>query len=170
MPRRVRVILSNTPHHVVQNGHNRKAVFIEHGDYQYYLNNLVEWKEKLDCKVYAYRLMTNHVHLIIDPGETPENLTRLMKRLAGRQPQLVNAVEDYTGSLSKGLFKCSPIEIHRYLLAWCRYVERNPVMARMVSEPQEYRWSSYRGKVGLAEDVVIDRDICYQSYGGKYEN
>ena len=165
MPRKARVILSNTPHHIVQRGHNRKAVFIEQGDYRYYLDNLLEWKEKLDCKVYAYCLMTNHVHLIIDPGETPENLSRLMKRLAGRQTRLVNAVEARTGSLWEGRFKCSPIETHRYLLACCRYVERNPVRAGMVSLPEEYKWSSYKAKVGMMEDAVIDFDVCYQALG-----
>ena len=165
MPRKARVILSNTPHHIVQRGHNRKAVFIEQGDYRYHLDNLLEWKEKLDCKVYAYCLMTNHVHLIIDPGETPDNLSRLMKRLAGRQTRLVNAVEARTGSLWEGRFKCSPIETHRYLLACCRYVERNPVRARMATMPEEYKWSSYRGKVGREENAVVDWDVCYQSLG-----
>jgi len=88
-----------------------------------------------------------------------------MKRLAGRQTRLVNAVEARTGSLWAGRFKCSPIETHSYLLACCRYVERNPVRARMVTKPQEYCWSSYQGKVGLAEDAVFDRDICYQALG-----
>jgi len=165
MPRKARVILSNTPHHIVQRGHNRKAVFIEQADYRYYLGNLLEWKEKLACKVYAYCLMTNHVHLIIDPGETPENLSRLMKRLAGRQTRWVNAVEARTGSLWEGRFKCSPIETHCYLLACCRYVERNPLRAGMVSLPQEYKWSSYRDKIGLGGDGVVDRDICYQLLG-----
>ena len=165
MPRKARVILSNTPHHIVQRGHNRKAVFIEQADYRYYLDNLLEWKEKLDCKVYAYCLMTNHVHLIIDPGETSANLSRLMKRLAGRQTRLVNTVEARTGSLWEGRFKCSPIEIHRYLLTCCRYVELNPVRARMVVSAGDYKWSSYRGKIGLAQDPVIDRDSCYQALG-----
>lgn len=165
MPRRARVILSNTPHHVVQRGHNRKAVFIEQGDYRYYLDNLLEWKEKLACQVYAYCLMTNHVHLVVDPGETPANLSRLMKRLAGRQTRLVNAVEARTGSLWEGRFKCSPIETQRYLLACCRYVELNPVRAKMVVRPQEYTWSSYREKIGLMTKSIIDRDVCYQALG-----
>jgi len=64
-----------------------------------------------------------------------------------------------------GRFKCNPIETHGYLLACCRYVECNPVRARVVSKPQEYCRSGYRGKVGLAQDAVIDRDSCYQALG-----
>ncbi len=61
MPRKARVVLPNYPHHVVQRGHNRRAVFIEETDYLHYLENLAEWKTTLGCKVYGYCLMTNHV-------------------------------------------------------------------------------------------------------------
>ena len=64
MPRKARVVLSNTPHHIIQRGHNRQVVFVEPGDYRYYLLTLLEWKRKFGCRVYAYCLMTNHVHLI----------------------------------------------------------------------------------------------------------
>ena len=76
-------------------------------DYQYSLDNLSEWKGKLGCKVYAYYLMTNHVHLIVNPGEDGENLARLMKRVAGRQTRYLNRLEKRTGSLWEGRFKSS---------------------------------------------------------------
>jgi len=139
MPRKARVVLPNYPHHVVQRGYNRQAVFIEETDYLYYLENLAEWKTTLGCKVYGYCLMTNHVHLIVDPGERAENLGLLVKRLAGRQTRLVNRVERRTGSLWEGRYKSSAIETDRYLLACCRYVELNPVRAGMVATPAEYR-------------------------------
>jgi putative transposase len=60
---------------------------------------LREWKEKLGCKLYAYCLMTNHVHLVIDPGKNGGNLSLLMKRLAGRQTRYVNKIEKRTGTL-----------------------------------------------------------------------
>ncbi len=75
MPRTARIILPNFPHHVIQRGHNRQMVFADEDDYQYYLNNLWEWKEKLGCCVYAYCLMTNHVHLVVDPGRKPARLS-----------------------------------------------------------------------------------------------
>ena len=91
MPRSARVVIANQPHHIIQRGHNRQVVFTQVEDYVYYSDTLAEWKEKLGCKVYAYCLMTNHVHLVIDPGKDSENLALLMKRLAGR----------YTGILIK---------------------------------------------------------------------
>jgi putative transposase len=69
MPRKSRIIVPDCPHHIIQRGHNRQVVFAADGDYQYYLESIQERKEKLGCKVYAFCLMTNHIHLIVDPGE-----------------------------------------------------------------------------------------------------
>lgn len=165
MPRTGRVVLQNTPHHIVQRGHNRSSVFAEPRDFRYYLANLLECKSNLGCQVYAYCLMTNHVHLIVDPGEDPDNLGLLMKRLAARQTRFVNSLEGRSGSLWSGRYKSSIIESERYLLACCRYVELNPVRARMAGAPEHYPWSSYRHKVGLANDRTVDLDPSYLALG-----
>ena len=84
MPRMARVVVPNLPHHVVQRGHNRNAVFVEEAGYAYYLETLSHWKGELDTLVYAWCLMTNHVHLILNPGDDKDALGKLMKRSAGR--------------------------------------------------------------------------------------
>ena len=165
MPRAARVILPNYPHHIIQRGHNRSVVFTTDEDYLYYLENLKEWKKELDCKIYAYCLMTNHIHLIVACGEKVENLGLLMKRVAGRQTRYVNKLEGRRGTLWESRFKSSPIEIDEYLLACCRYIELNPVRARIVDNPGQYKWSSYRFKVGGEEADWIDLDPCYQGLG-----
>ncbi len=99
MPRQSRIVLPNCPHHIIQRGHNRQVVFASDQDYLYYLENLQEWKMELGCKVYAYCLMTNHVHLIVDPGSKAENIGLLIKRIAGRQTRYVNKLEKRSGSL-----------------------------------------------------------------------
>ena len=161
MPRQARIILRNTPHHIVQRGHNRQAVFIEDADYRYYIATLREWKEELNIKVYGYCLMTNHVHLIIDPCDDEDNLGKFMKRLAGRQTRYVNALERRTGSLWEGRYKSSPIETDTYLLACSRYVELNPVNAGMVKQASDYEWSSYRQKAGVEKEMWVDNDPIY---------
>jgi len=161
MPRTARIILTGYPHHILQRGHNRQTVFASDEDYLYYLDNLKEWKEKLGCKVYAYCLMTNHVHLVIDPGDDERNLALLMKRVAGRQTRYVNKLEQRSGSLWEGRYKSSPINTNEYLLACCRYVELNPVRAGMVVDPLAYRWSSYGSKVGVHRQAWLDDDPCY---------
>ena len=146
MPRKARILVPNCPHHVVQRGHNRKAVFIADTDYEYYLENLKAFKEVFDIRVYAWCLMTNHVHLILEPGNDETTISLLMKRLAGRQSALVNKLEKRSGSLWEGRFKASPIQKEVYLMACVRYVEMNPVRAGMVFGAEQYKWSSYSKK------------------------
>ena len=123
MPRTSRLIVPGYPHHVIQRGHNRQTVFVSDEDYLYYLENLHECKQKHGCQIYAYCLMTNHIHLIIDPGQDVSSLGKLMKQLAGRQTRYVNKLEKRTGSLWEGRYRSSPISTDNYLLACSRYVE-----------------------------------------------
>ena len=103
MPRLGRVVLPNYPHHVVQRGHNKQAVFAEEADYLYYLNTLEEFKVLYDVKVYGFCLMTNHVHLILQPGEPVSGMGQLMKRLAGRQTRFVNRQESNGNALGESV-------------------------------------------------------------------
>ncbi len=84
MPRKARIIVPNCPHHIVQRGHNRHATFVADFDYRYYLDTLREFKYEYAIKIYAWCLMTNHVHLILEPNNEEESISKLMKRLAGR--------------------------------------------------------------------------------------
>lgn len=163
MPRKARILVPSCPHHIVQRGHNRKTVFVTDEDYQFYLENLFEWKKKLGLRLYAWCLMTNHVHLIVEPGSDTSSLSELMKRLAGRQSALVNKLERRTGSLWDGRFKASPIQRDEYLLSCVRYVEMNPVRANMVTGPRQYKWSSYRERMGLVINENLDLDVSYKA-------
>ena len=165
MPRTARIVLPNYPHHIIQRGHNRQIVFASNEDYLYYLENLKQWKKNLGCKIYAYCLMTNHVHLIIDPCNKIENLALLMKRVSGRQTRYVNKLEGRKGTLWEGRYKSSPIKQDEYLLACCRYVELNPIRAEIVDAPENYKWSSYRCKTGIEKPDWLDLDPCYKSLG-----
>ncbi len=165
MPRTARVVLPNYPHHVIQRGHNRRPIFAEDADFEYYLRTLSEWKTILGCKIYAFCLMTNHTHLIVDPGETAGNLAILMKRVAGRYTRRINLLEDRSGTVWNGRFKSSPIETDRYLLACSRYIELNPVRAGMIADPAHYRWSSYQDRVGRPRFRWVDENPIYLEMG-----
>lgn len=102
MGRQPRVFLPGYPHHIVQRGHNRKAVFVEPADYEYYLGNLVEWKTRFDVAVYAYCLMTNHVHLILAPRSDGDAISALMRHVSARQARYVNRLERRSGTLWAG--------------------------------------------------------------------
>jgi putative transposase len=147
MPRQARVVLPNTPHHIMQRGHNRQVVFVSDDDFQYYRENLILIKKEFGCKIYSYCLMTNHVHLIVNPGGNPKSLSLLMKRVAGRQTRHVNKLEKRSGSLWEGRFKSSIISSKEYLYSCSRYIELNPVRAGIIEEPSAYAWSSFAKKV-----------------------
>ncbi|PLX94602.1 MAG: transposase [Desulfuromonas sp.] len=165
MPRSARIALPNYPHHIIQRGHNRQTVFAESDDYRYYLDNLAEWKTFYNCKLYAFCLMTNHIHLVVDPGDNAERLGQLMKRLAGRQTRYVNRLEGRSGTLWEGRYKSSPIEDDSYLLACCRYVDLNPAEAGMCATPESYPWSSAAAHLGGSFLGWLDRDPAWLGLG-----
>lgn len=161
MSRTARIVAPGIPHHIVQRGHNRSAVFATAADYRSYLRALFMCRDELEVKVRAYCLMTNHVHLIVDPGDDALRLSRLMQRLAARHTIRMNKQLSRTGTVWEGRFHCSPIETDRYLLACCRYVELNPVRAGIVRRPDQYPWSSYRDRMKPKGETRIDLDVCF---------
>lgn len=132
-------------------------------DYENYLSNIFEAKTRFDVRLYAYCLMTNHVHLIVTPAGNPESISEFMRVLAARQTRYINRLEKRTGTLWDSRFKASLIDTDEYLLACCRYVDLNPVRAAVVPSPEKYRWSGYRGRIGLADDGLLDPFSTYES-------
>ena len=165
MGRQARVFVTGLPHHIVQRGHNRNAVFSESSDYEYYLSNLAEWKSHYNVAVYAYCLMTNHVHLILAPRTAESDVSGLMRRLSARQGRRVNKLEGRVGTVWSGRFKNSVIDADSYLLACLRYVELNPVRAGMVRRPENYRWSSYPERLGICDGGLLDLDPVTEALG-----
>ena len=149
MPRVGRVVLPDYPHHVVQRGHNRQVVFAAAEDFERYLSDIRELKEAFGVRIYAYCLMTNHVHLLLGPPDTPSALGGFMKALAGRATRYRNRLERRSGTLWESRYKSSLVQTDTYLLACCRYIELNPVRARMVGASHDYLWSSAREHLGL---------------------
>jgi putative transposase len=165
MPRQARIVIPNYPHHVVQRGHDKKPVFRNAGDRKRFLEDLRAGKRELGCRVYAYCLMENHVHLIVDPGDRPETLGLFMKWVSGKHAMRINRTSDRRGSLWESRYRSSIIASDRYLLACGRYVEMNPVRAGIANSPDEFPWSSFRQKVGLEFFRWLDKDPAYLSFG-----
>jgi putative transposase len=132
MPRMARIVVSGYPRHVVQRGHNRQVMFADVLDYTRYLATLRGYKVEYRVKVWAWCLMTNHVHLILVPDDR-EGLGQLLKRRAGRQTRHHNKLECRSGTLWEGRYKSSLVQQAFYLRACCRYLELNPVRAQMVA-------------------------------------
>lgn len=165
MPRNARLVLPNYPHHIVHRGRNGQPIFHGDDDYRYFLANLIEWKTRLKCKLYSFCLLPDHLHLIIDPGEQPQNLAKLMKRLAGRHTRYINTINKQQGQLWQSRYKSSPLQLKRYLLPCSRYIDLHPVRSALCSSPESYPWSSFRYKVGLKHIDWLDFDLDYLALG-----
>ncbi len=154
MPRRPRIKLAEAPQHIVQRGLNREPCFFAEEDYHCYLHWLQKSAADWHCAVHAYVLMTNHVHLLVTPAK-PDGIAKLMQSIGRRYVQYINRSYRRTGSLWEGRFKSSLVQAEEYLLTCMRYIELNPVRANMVTDPAQYRWSSYRHNgLGKPDDRI----------------
>jgi putative transposase len=110
--------------------------------------------------------MTNHVHLLLAPGDTASSLGQLMKALAARMTRYRNNLEGRSGTLWESRYKSSVVQSDTYLLACSRYIELNPVRARIVSSAEDYPWSSFRLRLlESAENSWLDLDPCFNALG-----
>ncbi len=164
MARLGRYFMSEQPLHVIQRGNNRQAIFHSDDDREVFLNWLLEATQKHGCRVHAYVLMTNHIHLLLTP-ERADSLPRTMQSVGRRYVRYVNFTQVRTGTLWEGRYRAAPIESEAYLMACYRYIELNPVRARMVRHPREYRWSSYRANALGAADPIVSAHPLYCSLG-----
>ena len=154
MPRKARFFISEVPIHMVIRGNSRKTIFAEKEDYQSYLQWLLESSSELNCKIYAYVLMTNHVHLLLSALKI-ENISKLSQSIGRCYVPYFNQKYGKSGTLWEGRFKANSIDSEHYLLSCYRYIELNPVRAGMVEKPEEYRWSSYRcNAYGEKDDLI----------------
>ncbi len=164
MPRRARLSLPGVPLHVIQRGNNRQACFFAEEDFRFYLDSLGVCAAKTRCRVHAYVLMTNHVHLLLSSDE-PNGAGALMKALGQRYVQYVNRTYRRSGTLWEGRFRSCLTQEESYLLSCMRYIEMNPVRAGMVAHPGEYRWSSYRANAQGETDQLIAPHAVYDALG-----
>lgn len=153
MARMARVVAVGRPHHVTQRGNRRLPTFFRENDYRLYLDLMAEWCCKFGLEIWAYCLMTNHVHLVAVP-EREESLARVMGEVHRRYTSLVNKREGWTGHLWQGRFGSFVMD-ESHLLAAARYIERNPVSAGMVAAPGGYEWSSARAHLAARDDALV---------------
>ena len=158
MVRIARVIAPGIPHHIVQRGNRKQNVFLEKGDQAAYLSILKEQAEKYHLSIWAYCLMTNHVHIIAVP-ETETSLTRAVGETHRRYTRMINFRQKWRGYLWQGRFSSCPMD-EPHLLAAARYIEQNPVRANLAAKAEDWEWSSARHHLGMTTDPLIaPRDL-----------
>ena len=147
-------MLAGLPVHITHRGNNRQRCFYEDCDRAFYLFHLRRLLPRTRCALHAYCLMTNHVHLLLTPAAL-DGCGQLMKNLAQLHSQYVNRTYARSGTLWEGRFHSSLVQAEDYLLRCYKYVELNPVDAKLCAHPGEYDWSSYRTNAGGAFDAAI---------------
>ncbi|MBI5365750.1 MAG: transposase [Planctomycetes bacterium] len=157
MPRIARAVAVGVPHHVTQRGNNRQGVFFADGDRSYYLTVLRRNAARFKAEILGYCLMTNHVHLVVIP-RTADALAKTIGRTNLAYARHANRLHGRSGHLWQNrFFSCALDEGHCWRAL--RYVERNPVRARLVKRAWEYRWSSAHAHVGCEDATgLLDLD------------
>ncbi len=156
MPRIARVCAAGYPHHITQRGNNKEKAFFDDEDRRFYLDVLRRYKDKNQMKILAYCLMGNHVHILA----VPEKETSLAKGIGGTNllyTQYINRKYNRSGRLWQNRFFSSVVEHEPYLWALMRYIEQNPVRAKLVKRAEDYEWSSARAHIsGIKDDLLSD--------------
>ncbi len=164
MARLPRLTLPGYPHHVIQRGNNRQAIFVSSGDRQFLLNLLDENARKFEVAIHAYVLMDNHFHLLATP-QTADGLPQVMQAVGRRYVRLFNDSHERSGTLWEGRYKSTLIQTDRYLLACMAYLDLNPVRAGLTALPDDFAWSSYHHYAGLRVDPLITPHALYWQLG-----
>lgn len=154
MARLPRLSIAGYPHHVIQRGNNRQAIFQSDADRQRMLDLLLEQSAKNKVAIHAYVLMDNHFHLLVTP-ETSEGLPAMMQAVGRSYVRYFNDRVGRSGTLWEGRYRSTLIETDRYLLACMAYIDLNPVRAKMVEAPIGHRWSSHAHYVGHSADKLV---------------
>lgn len=148
-----RLVVPGLPHHVTQRGVRRMDVFAGEDDYRAYLTLVKESCVKVGTQVWAYCLMTNHIHLILVPS-TEDGLRAALGEAHRQYTRLINFRDDCRGHLWQERFHSFVMD-ENHTLACARYVELNPVRAGMVATPEDYTWSSARAHLGAKDDTLV---------------
>ena len=154
MARLARIVVPDVPHHVTQRGNRRQEVFFGEGDYAAYKDLVAEAcaAEGISCA--AWCLMPNHVHLILTPP-SPDALRAALADAHRRYSRRINFAKGWTGYLWQGRFASFPLD-EAHLMTAVRYVELNPVKARLAARAEDWRWSSARAHVSGKADGLTD--------------
>jgi putative transposase len=164
MARLPRPSIAGCPQHIIQRGNNRQACFFAEQDYTVYLDKRKDPATKHNVSIHAFVLMTHHVHVLMT-APSIDGISHVMQNLGRYYVRYVNQTYQRTGTLWEGRFKSTLVDTEHYLLTLYRYIELNPVRARMVEHPAAYPWSSYQGNAGDRNITLLTPHPVYLALG-----
>ena len=152
MPKTAREKSETGIYHIMLRGIDKRNLFLEKSDYEKFIEYIVKAKEKTDFTVYAYCLMTNHVHMLLKTEN--EGIGNIIRRITVGYAQYHNIKNSRTGHLFQNRFKSEPVDTDEYFLTVLRYIHQNPLKAKMVKKIEDYKWSSYNAYVNKNNTLV----------------
>jgi putative transposase len=165
MARRPRVFASGLLYHVIARGNQRQPTFLTDLDYEAYLARLARYQKRYGILLYAYCLMPNHVHLLLQTSEPP--LAKFMQGLQQSYTQWFNRGHGKVGHLFQGRYKAIICDREEYLATLIRYIHLNPVRARLVDDPDAYPYSGHRAYLTGEGMGLIDPGPVLNMFGGR---
>jgi len=154
MARQARVLSNTGIYHIMLRGNERKNIFRDSADKLKFLEGLIKKHKEIAFLVYAYCLMNNHVHLLLNTNNN--DLASIMRGIAVRYATFYNWKYQRVGHVFQDRFKSEAVEDELYLLAVVRYIHNNPVKAGIVSKPSDYKWSSFGKYITPVDDAWFD--------------
>ena len=164
MARHPRYAAPGLPQHVTQRGNNRSPMFVSEADYRAFHEWLRIACRRYGCLLHAYVFMTNHVHLLVTPGDVGA-IGRVVQSVGRQYVRHFNDTYRRSGTLWEGRYKATVVEAERYLFTCYRYIELNPVRAGIVQHPRAYRWSSHSANAYGVADTVVTPHVGYMALG-----
>jgi putative transposase len=164
MARRPRIHFPGALYHVITRGNRRQGIFIDEKDVKKFLAFLAEYKWRHPFRLYAYALMKNHLHLLVEVEEIP--LSRIMQSFLFRYTRYFNRRYGEEGHLFQGRYKAIVCDKDAYLLELVRYIHLNPVRAKIVKKPEEYLWTGHLSYLGRGGDDLIDEGFVLDQFSG----
>lgn len=164
MPRKPRLEIEGGLYHVLTRGNNRQRIFGDNNDYQKMLRLLAAQKAKLPFFLYAYCLMPNHVHLLVERRKAA--IGRVMHRLLTGYSRYYNKRYGRVGHLFQSRYKGILCQSDQYLAELVRYIHLNPVRAEIVCDPSAFHYSSHRAYLGLEEPWLVEIEPVLRHFGG----
>jgi len=160
MPRKARQKSKSGVYHIIMRGINRQILFHEAEDNHLFLQTLKFYKEPCGYNLYAYCLMSNHIHLMLKVDLEP--LEQIMRRICGKFVYWYNNKYDRTGYLFQDRFKSEPVENDAYFLTVLRYIHQNPLKAGLVEDLKQYPWSSFNAYITGSR--LVDTDYVLRMF------
>ena len=156
MPRSTRKMSNTKTYHIIIRGNDKQDIFFDKQDYNKFIKEIKRTKEKYHYQLYAYCLMTNHVHLIV--YDKDNNLSKAMQSLILSYSIYFGKKYEKVGHLVQGRFLSKNVESRKYLIQLCRYIHQNPVKAK-IAKVNEYKWSSYQEYINFSDKIIEYKKI-----------